>query len=136
MLSIGWNEGLAVCLGRLGPLTHLDGVGQFFASLGLSAPGLTALAVALLELAGGPCWPWALHRAWFRWSCFSSMTVAYLGFPDDRINFMHVPSGSSDFYGATPYTYWFAAFLTLVSGPGLRAVDSLLARRNSPHSTT
>jgi putative oxidoreductase len=46
--------------------------------------------------------------------------------PDDRTNFFHILSNPSDFYGATPYTYWFAALLILVFGPGLFAVDSVL----------
>ncbi len=56
------------------------------------------------------------------------MTVAYLSVPDDRINFSHVLSKPDDFYGASPYTYWFAALLILILGPGWIAVDSLLKR--------
>jgi hypothetical protein len=37
-------------------------------------------------------------------------------------------SNPSDFYGATPYTYWFAALLILILGPGWAAVDTLLKR--------
>ena len=63
---------------------------------------------------------------------FVNMTVAYLSVPDDRVNFSHILSNPSDFYGATPYTYWFAALLILILGPGLIAIDSLLARLFSP----
>jgi len=49
--------------------------------------------------------------------------------PDDRVNFSHIFSNPADFYGATPYTYWFAALLILILGPGVFAVDTLLARR-------
>ena len=59
---------------------------------------------------------------------FANMTMAYLCVPDDRINFTHILSNPSDFYGATPYTYWFAALLILVLGPGLIAVDTLIKR--------
>jgi len=58
-----------------------------------------------------------------------NMTMAYLTLPDDRTNFFHLLSNPSDFYGATPYTYWFAALLILILGPGLFAVDSLFGRR-------
>ena len=54
--------------------------------------------------------------------------MAYLSVPDDRINFSHILSNPSDFYGATPYTYWFAALLILIFGPGLFAADTLLRR--------
>ena len=57
------------------------------------------------------------------------MTMAYLSVPDDRVNFSHILSNPSDFYNATPYTYWFAALLILILGPGLFAVDTLLRRR-------
>jgi putative oxidoreductase len=60
------------------------------------------------------------------------MTMAYLSVPDDRVNFSHIFSNPSDFYGATPYTYWFAALLILILGPGLFALDTLIAIRLSP----
>jgi len=60
---------------------------------------------------------------------FVNMTVAYLAAPDDRVNFSHMFSKPEDFYGAGPYTYWFAALLILILGPGLFAVDTLLLRR-------
>src|ERR1035438_3970236 len=47
-------------------------------------------------------------------------------FTDDRTNFTHILSKPEDFYGATPYTYWFAALLILVFGPGRFALDSLI----------
>jgi putative oxidoreductase len=113
-----------------GKLTHLDRVEQFFASLSLPAPGLTALAVALIEFAGGSLLALGIASRLVSLVLFVNMTVAYLSVPDDRINFMHILSNPSDFYGATPYTYWFAALLILVFGSGLFAVDSLLARKN------
>ena len=59
---------------------------------------------------------------------FVNMTVAYLSVPDDRVNFSHIFSKPEDFYGASPYTYWFAALLILILGPGWLAVDTLLRR--------
>jgi len=53
----------------------------------------------------------------------------YLSVPDDRTNFFHTLSNPEDFYSATPYTYWFAALLILILGPGLFAMDTLLRRR-------
>jgi putative oxidoreductase len=49
--------------------------------------------------------------------------------PDDRTNFFHILSKPEDFYGASPYTYWFAALLILILGPGMFALDWLLMRR-------
>jgi putative oxidoreductase len=112
-----------------GKLTHLDRVAQFFASLNLPAPGMTALMVALVEFAGGIFFALGIASRITSLVLFVNMTMAYLSVPDDRINFFHILSNPGDFYGATPYTYWFAALLILVLGPGLFAVDSLIVRR-------
>ncbi len=115
-----------------GKLTHLDRVTQFFASLNLPAPGATALAVASIEFAGGLLFALGIGSRLVSLVLFVNMTVAYLSVPDDRTNFSHILSNPSDFYGATPYTYWFAALLILILGPGLFAVDTLLRRRFAP----
>ncbi len=112
-----------------GKLTHLDRVAQFFASLNLPAPGMTALMVALVEFAGGIFFALGIASRLTSLVLFVNMTMAYLSVSDDRINFFHILSNPGDFYAATPYTYWFAALLILVLGPGLFAVDSLIVRR-------
>lgn len=111
-----------------GKLTHFARVAEFFASLNLPAPGATALFVALVEFAGGILFALGLGSRLVSLVLFINMTVAYLSVPDDRINFSHIFSIPSDFYNATPYTYWFAALLILVFGPGRIAVDTLLSR--------
>jgi putative oxidoreductase len=115
-----------------GKLTHLDRVAQFFASLNLPAPGATALAVATIEFGGGLLFASGIGSRLVSLVLFVNMTVAYLSVPDDRINFAHILSNPGDFYGASPYTYWFAALLILILGPGLFAVDTLLRRRFAP----
>ena len=77
---------------------------------------------------------WALRLGSTALVLFANMTVAYLSVPDDRVNFSHILSNPSDFYGATPYTYWFAALLILVFGPGWAAVDTLIGRRFAAQS--
>jgi putative oxidoreductase len=114
-----------------GKLTHLDKVAGFFATLNLPAPGATALAVALVELVGGALFFAGIASRLVSLVLFVNMTMAYLSVPDDRVNFSHFFSNPSDFYGATPYTYWFAALLILVLGPGAIAADTLIARRLS-----
>jgi putative oxidoreductase len=111
-----------------GKLTHLDRVTQFFASLNLPMPGATALSVALIEFVGGLLLAFGIGSRLVSLVLFVNMTVAYLSVPDDRTNFSHIFSNPSDFYGATPYTYWFAALLILILGPGVYAVDTLLGR--------
>lgn len=111
-----------------GKLTHLSRVTEFFASLNLPAPGATALMVALVEFAGGILFAAGVASRLTSLVLFLNMTVAYLSVPDDRVNFSHILSNPSDFYGATPYTYWFAALLILILGPGIFATDTLLRR--------
>jgi putative oxidoreductase len=111
-----------------GKLTHLERVTQFFASLSLPAPGATALFVALVELIGGALFTFGFATRLVSLILFVNMTVAYLSVPDDRFNFSHILSNPSDFYGASPYTYWFATLLILVFGPGAYALDRLLGR--------
>ena len=111
-----------------GKLTHLDKVTMFFASLNLPAPGMTALAVAFIELVGGILFTLGLASRLTSLVLFLNMTMAYLSVPDDRVNFFHILSKPDDFYGATPYTYWFAALLILIFGPGWIALDTLIAR--------
>jgi putative oxidoreductase len=111
-----------------GKLTHLDKVTEFFTSLNLPAPHMTALMVALIELCGGFLFTFGIASRLTSLVLFVNMTMAYLSVPDDRVNFSHMFSKPDDFYGASPYTYWFAALLILILGPGIFAVDTLLRR--------
>ena len=111
-----------------GKLTHLSRVASFFGSLNLPAPATTALFVALIEFAGGILFALGIASRLVSLVLFINMTMAYLSVPDDRVNFSHILTNPSDFYGATPYTYWFAALLILILGPGLLAMDTWLAR--------
>ena len=111
-----------------GKMTHLDKVTEFFTSLSLPAPHMTALAVALIELCGGFLFTFGVAARLTSLVLLINMTMAYLSVPDDRVNFSHIFSKPEDFYGASPYTYWFAALLILILGPGLFAVDTLIRR--------
>lgn len=111
-----------------GKLTHLTRVTEFFSSLNLPAPGATAFMVGFVELAGGVLFTAGIASRLTSLVLFVNMTMAYLSVPDDRINFAHILSAPEDFYNATPYTYWFAALLILILGPGLFAGDTVIKR--------
>lgn len=111
-----------------GKLTHLSRVTEFFSSLNLPAPGATALFVGLVEFGGGILFAFGIGSRLVSLVLFVNMTVAYLSVPDDRTNFSHILSNPSDFYNATPYTYWFAALIILIFGPGWIAVDTFFRR--------
>ena len=46
---------------------------------------------------------------------------------------MSIFSDPGKFYGATPYTFLFAALLILVFGPGKYSADAVLAARSQVH---
>ena len=102
---------------------------DFFTSLSLPAPHMTALGVASIEFCGGILFALGILSRLTSLVLFVNMTMAYLSVPDDRVNFSHILSKPEDFYGASPYTYWFAALLILILGPGVFALDTLLKRR-------
>jgi putative oxidoreductase len=128
LLAVRLYWGFQFAQDGYGKLTHLSRVAEFFASLNLPAPGATALFVALVEFIGGILFALGLGARLVSLVLFVNMTVAYLSVPDDRVNFSHILSNPSDFYSATPYTYWFAALLILIFGPGRIALDTLLIR--------
>jgi putative oxidoreductase len=119
-----------------GKLTHLDRVADYFGnSLHLPAPGTTALMVGIVEFAGGILFAAGIGSRLVSLVLFVNMTVAFLAAPDDRVNFSHIFSKPEDFYGASPYTYWFAALLIMIFGPGLFAIDTLISRWLEQKST-
>lgn len=120
-----------------GKLTHLDRVADYFGnSLHLPAAAATAMFVALVEFIGGILFAVGIGSRLVSLVLFVNMTAAYLAAPDDRVNFSHIFSKPEDFYGAGPYTYWFAALLIMILGPGLYALDTLLRRWVDERHTT
>jgi putative oxidoreductase len=109
-----------------GKLHHLDRVTQYFASLNLPAPGMTALAVSLIELVGGVLFAAGIGTRLVSLILFVNMTVAF--WTAEKEAFLGVLSSPDKFQAADAYNYWFAALLILIFGPGLLAVDTLLGR--------
>lgn len=128
LLAIRVYWGLQFMQDGWGKFTHLARVAGFFGSIHLPAPYATALFVSMVELIGGIFFTLGLASRLTSLVLFVNMTVAYLAVPDDRVNFSHILSNPSDFYNATPYTYWFAALIILIFGAGLFAVDTLIAK--------
>jgi len=128
LLAIRLYWGFQFAQDGYGKLTHLSRVTEFFSSLNLPAPGATALFVGLVEFGGGILFAFGIGSRLVSLVLFVNMTVAYLSVPDDRTNFSHILSNPSDFYNATPYTYWFAALIILIFGPGWIAVDTFFRR--------
>ena len=110
-----------------GKLHNLAHVTQFFTSLGIPAPGPTALFVGCVEFFGGLLLILGLASRLTGLVLTGNMLVAYL--TADREALFSIFSDPGKFYGADPYTFLFAAVLILIFGPGWFALDTFLAHR-------
>ncbi|MGF7182810.1 DoxX family protein [Tunturiibacter psychrotolerans] len=110
-----------------GKLHHLDKVTDFFTSLNLPAPGVTAHLVSGLELVGGLLLILGLGSRLIGLVLSVNMLVAY--WTADRDALFAVFSDPGKFYNADPYTFLFASAMVLVFGAGLFSVDALLKKR-------
>jgi putative oxidoreductase len=109
-----------------GKLHNLNRVTDFFASLNLPAPGLTATFVSGLEFVGGLLLILGLGSRFIGLLLTANMLVAY--WTADRDALMAVFSDPGKFYNADPYTFLFAALLVLIFGPGIFSLDYLIGR--------
>jgi putative oxidoreductase len=116
-----------------GKLHNLPHVAEFFASLGLPAPGFTAAFVATFEFLAGIFLVLGLFSRLVGLMLAVDMFMAYA--TADREALFSFFSDPSKFYVADPYTFLFAALLILIFGPGLLSLDTLLLRRY-PYPTT
>lgn len=107
-------------------LHHLAKVTEYFASLNLPAPGMTALSVSIIELVGGILLAVGIGTRLIALVLFVNMTVAF--WVAEKEAFLGVLSSPDKFQAADAYNYWFAALLILILGPGLFAVDTLIGR--------
>jgi len=113
----------------LGKLGNLGGTTDFFASLGLPAPGVNAVAIGVLECVGGLLMLAGLGSRTISALLLGNMAVAYL--TAHRDSFV----GLRDFTEAAPYPFLLASLLVLAFGPGRFAIDALLRRSSVPAAT-
>ena len=109
-----------------GKLHHLDRVTEFFASLNLPAPGVTAHFVSGLELVGGIALILGLGARLFGLVLTVNMLAAYWTADRDALTAFFSDPGK--FYNADPYTFLFAALMVLIFGAGLFSMDAVLER--------
>src|SRR5208283_5737651 len=109
-----------------GKLTHLPKVTEYFGSLGLPAPGPTAVFVSVLELVGGVLLALGLGSRLIALLLTGNMTVAYI--TGDREALLSIFSDPDKFSAAAPFTYLMASLIVLLFGPGKFSLDYLLER--------
>jgi len=109
-----------------GKLHNIDKVTEFFTSLGLPAPGLTAHFIASLEFVGGVLLILGLASRLIAVALTINMIVAFIIADHDAL--MSIFSDPDKFYAAAPYTFLFASLLVLIFGPGLFSVDAVIGK--------
>ena len=133
LLAIRLYWGYQFAQSGWGKLYRLAGVTDFFTSLGLPQPHLTAIFVSLVEFVGGILFALGLGSRLVSLILFINMTVAY--WTADREAFSHILNDPGKFYAADPYTFWFAALIVLIFGPGQYALDAIVAAFLAPRPT-
>ena len=118
-----------------GKLTHLAKVTEYFGSLGLPAPGPTAMFVSVLELVGGLLLALGLGTRLIALLLTCNMTMAYI--TGDREALLSIFSDPDKFIAAAPFTYLMASLIVLIFGPGRYSLDYLIepqmgSRRRPP----
>jgi putative oxidoreductase len=109
-----------------GKLHNIDKVTEFFTSLGLPAPGLTAHFIASLEFVGGVLLILGLASRLIAVALTINMIVAFITADHDALR--SIFSDPDKFYAAAPYTFLFASLLVLIFGPGLFSVDAVIGK--------
>jgi putative oxidoreductase len=113
-----------------GKLHNLAGVTEFFTSLGLPAPHLTAIAISNLELFGGALLALGLGSRLIALVLSGNMFVAYV--TADREALLSIFSDPGKFYNADPFTFLMASLLVLIFGAGFFSIDRAIQAIRDP----
>ncbi|MGB9433081.1 MAG: DoxX family protein, partial [Candidatus Acidiferrum sp.] len=101
--------GLQLAQNGWGKLHNLGHVSEFFSSLGLPAPGYTAVFISSVEFVGGILLVFGLFSRFVGLVLTIDMTMAYI--LGDREALLSIFSDPDKFTAAAPYTILFAALL-------------------------
>jgi putative oxidoreductase len=129
LLFIRLYWGWQFFLSGKGKLTGHEQVVEYFNSLDIPFPALSAWMAGTTECVGGLLLLIGLASRLTAVPLIFTMCVAYA-----TAEFQAVKSIFSDpdkFTGATPFLFLFAAVIVFIFGPGVFSVDWLLARKSS-----
>jgi putative oxidoreductase len=105
----------------------LAAVTASFTRLGIPAPGVSAVFIAVLEFVGGLMFALGFGTRLISLLIVCDMTVALC--TAHRAAVEAILEDVRKLYAAAPYTYLEAALIVLIFGPGRYSVDALLAKR-------
>ena len=120
-----WPAGIAI--NGWGKLHNLGRVTQFFASLGLPAPGATAAFVSTFEFVAGILLAVGLLSRVAALGLVIDMLTAYI--TSDREALSSFFGDPSKFYNADPFIYLAFGLIILIFGPGKIALDYLIEKK-------
>jgi putative oxidoreductase len=110
-------------------LHNLSRVTDFFASLGIPAPGPTAAFVSTFEFVGGILLAIGLLSRIVAFGLVIDMFTAYI--TADRVALGSIFSDPGKFYNADPFIFFFFGLIILIFGPGKFAVDTLIEQASN-----
>ena len=126
LLIVRLYWGLQLAQNGWGKLHNLEKITEYFSSLGMLAPGPTAVFIGIVEFLGGILLAIGFLSRPTALVITIDMAMAYI--IADREALFSFFSDPGKFYNADPYTFLFAALMVLVFGAGKFSVDSLLER--------
>ncbi len=126
LLLIRLYWGVQLAQSGWGKLHHLPNVTDFFTSLGLPFPALTAVFISCVELFGGIFLALGLLSQLTALVLTVNMLVAYV--TADREALLSFFSDPDKFSAAAPFTFLVASLVVLIFGAGSISVDILLGR--------
>jgi putative oxidoreductase len=126
LLFVRLYWGIQLMQSGWGKLHHLGKVTEFFTSLNLPAPALTATAISSLELFGGLLLAIGLFSRLISLVLTANMIMAYA--TADREALFSIFTDPDKFTAAAPYVFLIASLVVLLFGAGVFSVDELLSR--------
>jgi putative oxidoreductase len=126
LLAIRLYWGWQLFESGVGKFRNIDKVVEFFGSLNLPAPEITARLISGLELAGGALLFLGLFSRPIALILTGNMIGAYI--TADREAFSSFLSDPDKFQGAAPFIYLLVSLIILIFGPGSLSLDGVISR--------
>lgn len=121
----GWWGWSFFVVGR-NKLANIEGIVDYFGTLGIPFPGPNAYFVSSLEMVGGILLLAGLFSRPIAFLLAGNMAVAYL--TAERSKVLHIFSEPEKFIAADPFLFLVVSALVLAFGPGKISLDALLRR--------